>query len=165
MWSVWFIFFDCGFHSIYPLMDKDKRFMEASWLQRLTQGKLGLVLMGGAMLSKFLIQLSVDGWGCVPSLLFDLRPNCPGGNEDNGDPLQKVPCTHCRTQCPWPCSRPPPTHASAGDSWTLTGKSGWIFWGFSVPLLDPQVGTFVVGPRTFLTVREFLWYNCSAVCG
>ena len=40
--------------------------------------------MGGAMLSKSLIQFSVDGWGCVPSLLFDLRPNYGGGNEDNG---------------------------------------------------------------------------------
>ena len=27
--------------------------------------------MGGAMLSKFLIQFSVDGQGSVPSLLFD----------------------------------------------------------------------------------------------
>ena len=34
------------------------------------RGKLGLVLMGEAMLSKSLIQFSVDGWGCVPSLLF-----------------------------------------------------------------------------------------------
>ena len=33
-------------------------------------GKLGLVLMDGAMISKSLIQFSVDGWGCVPSLLF-----------------------------------------------------------------------------------------------
>ena len=54
--------------------------------------------------------------GCVPSLLFDLRPNYGGGNEDNGDLLQKVPCLHCCTQCPQPCSRPPPTHASTGDS-------------------------------------------------
>ena len=23
----------------------------------------------------------------------------------------------------------------------------------------------VVGPRTFLTVQEFIWYNCSSVCG
>ena len=30
----------------------------------------GLVLMGGAMLRKSLIQFSVDGWSCVPSLLF-----------------------------------------------------------------------------------------------
>ena len=22
-----------------------------------------------------------------------------------------------------------------------------------------------MGPRTFLTVQEFLWYNCSALCG
>ena len=35
-----------------------------------TEGKLGLVLMGGAMLSKPLIQFSVNGWSCVPSLLF-----------------------------------------------------------------------------------------------
>ena len=43
-----------------------------------------------AMLSKSLIQFSVDGRACVPSLLFDLRPDCGGGNEDNGDPLQKI---------------------------------------------------------------------------
>ena len=43
------------------------------------KGKLDLVLMGGAMLSKSLIQFSVDGWGCVPSLLFDLRPKYSGG--------------------------------------------------------------------------------------
>ena len=29
-----------------------------------------IVLMGGAMFSESLIQFSVDGWGCVPSLLF-----------------------------------------------------------------------------------------------
>ena len=43
------------------------------------------------MLSKSLIQFSVEGWGCVPSLLFDLRPNYGGDNEDNGDLLQKCP--------------------------------------------------------------------------
>ena len=68
--------------------------------------------MGRAMLSKSLIQFSVDGEGCVPSLWFDLRPNYGEGNEDNGDFLQKVPCRHCCTQCPQPCSRPLPTHAS-----------------------------------------------------
>ena len=34
------------------------------------------------MLSKSLIQFSIDGWRCVPPL-FDLRPNYGGGNEDN----------------------------------------------------------------------------------
>ena len=33
-------------------------------------GKLDLVLMGVAMFNKSLIQFSVDGWSCVPSLLF-----------------------------------------------------------------------------------------------
>ena len=42
-----------------------------------------------AMLSKTVIQFSVDGQGCVPSLLFDLRPNCGRGNKDNGDLIQK----------------------------------------------------------------------------
>ena len=34
------------------------------------RGKLGLFLVDKAMLSKSLIQFSVDGWDCVPSLLF-----------------------------------------------------------------------------------------------
>ena len=46
-----------------------------------------------------------------------------------------------------------------------TGLQSQILWEFSVPLLDPQVWKSVVGPRTFLPVWEFLWYNCSAVCG
>ena len=77
-------------------MDKDKRLMEASRWQKLTEGetgscsaldlsqkaekRLGLVLMCGAMFSKSLIQFSVDGRGCVPSLLLDLRPSYDGGN-------------------------------------------------------------------------------------
>ena len=36
---------------------------------------------------------------------------------------------------------------------------------FSVLLPHPQVWKSVVGSRTFVTVRELLWYNCSAVCG
>ena len=132
------------------------------------------------MFSKFLIQFSVDGRGCVPSLLlapatakslqscltlsnpmdcsppgssvhgifqarilqwgchfllqdlpnpgikpgspvlFDLRPNYGGGNEDNGNLLQKVPCTYCYTKCSQPCSRPLLTHTSMTEG--LTNK-------------------------------------------
>ena len=85
------------------------------------------------MLSKFLIQFSVDGWGCLPSQLFDLRPNYGGGNEDNGDLLQNVPCRHCCTQCSQPCSRPLQTHTSTRDSWILTGKSGSVSCGVTAP--------------------------------
>ena len=93
------------------------------------RGKLGLIVMGGAMLSKSLTQFSVDGWGCVPSLSFDLKPNYGGGNEDNGDLLQKVPGIQCCTQCPRPCSRPPPTHALTEDPWTLMDRSGSVSCG------------------------------------
>jgi len=47
--------------------------------------------------------------------------------------LQKIPCTYCSTQCPQPCSRPPLTHNSAGDSWTPTGKSGSVSCGVTAP--------------------------------
>ena len=89
------------------------------WLWR----ELGPVLMGRAMLSKCLIQFSLDGRGCVPALLFDLRPNYGGGNEDNGDLLQKVPCSHCHTQCPWSCCRlTPPGHSQASLGQSLVGS-------------------------------------------
>ena len=52
--------------------------------------------MDGAMLNKALIQFSVDGWGCVPSLLFTWGQTMvevfPGGSEvkasawNEGDP-------------------------------------------------------------------------------
>ena len=69
---------------------------------------MGLVLMGRAMLSKSLIQFAVD-WSCVPSLLFDLRPNYGGGHEGNGDFLQKVPCRPC------PCTQSPTLQQATVD--------------------------------------------------
>ena len=44
--------------------------MKSSWWDRLTEGMLGIVMIGRAMLSKSLIQFSVDGSSCLPSLLF-----------------------------------------------------------------------------------------------
>ena len=82
MWSVCLVF--C-FHSVCPLVDKNRCLWkfpdEREWLW----GNLGLVLMGRSMLSKSLIQLSVDGQGCVLSLLFGLRPNYGRDNRSNGD--------------------------------------------------------------------------------
>ena len=115
------------------------------------------------MLSKSLIQFFVDKWGCVPSLLFDLRPNCGGGNEYNGDLLQKVPCRHCCTQCPQPCSRPLPTHASTGHSWASLGQSlvGSL-------LLSP--GSWctrfcLCPPRVYFPVLCTLWQLYDGVSG
>ena len=69
-------------------MNKDKRLMEASGWERLTERETGSCSeVGGGgrgVHSKLLIQFSVDGWICVPSLLFDLSPIYGGSNEDNG---------------------------------------------------------------------------------
>ena len=67
---------------------------------------LGLVVMGGAILSNLLIQFSVDGLELCSLPAIYLGPNCGGGNEDNGYLLQKIPCMYCYTQCPQPCSNP-----------------------------------------------------------
>ena len=72
------------------------------------------------MLSKSLIQLSVDGQGCVPSLLFDLRSLVE---------LMKIIETFKRSHaCIATFSAPKPTplqtQTSAGDSWTLTASLG-----------------------------------------
>ena len=45
----------------------------------------------------------------------------------------KKSLAHCLTQCPGPCSRPPPIDSSARDSWTLMGKSGSVSWGVTAP--------------------------------
>ena len=79
-------------------MEKDRGLWKLPDGRDCLKGKLGLVLTSGVMLSKSLIQFSVNGWDCVPSLLFDLKPNYGGGNEDCGDLLQKVPCMHCFTE-------------------------------------------------------------------
>ena len=41
MWSDWLVFFDCGFQSVCLLMEKDKRLMEATRWERLTEEETG----------------------------------------------------------------------------------------------------------------------------
>ena len=115
------------------------------------------------MLSKSLIQFSVDVPGCGPSLLFDLRPNYGGGNEDKGDLLQKVPCRHCYSLCPRPCSRPPSTHTFARDSWTLTGKSGSVSCGITAPSSWVLVHTrfCLCLPRVCFLCK--FWWLCAGI--
>ena len=45
------------------------------------------------------------------------------------------------------------------------GLQSQITWGSSVLLPDPQVGESVVGPTTFATVWELLWYNVLQFVG
>ena len=59
---------------------------------------------------------------CSISAVY-LGKNYGGGNEDNGDLPQKIPCMYCYSPCPQPCTRPPLTHAFTRASQTPTGKS------------------------------------------
>ena len=119
------------------------------------------------MLSKSLLQFSVDGQSCVPSLLFDLRPNHGEGNEDNGDLLQKVLCRYCPTQCPQPCSRPSLTHASGRNSWTLKGKSGSVSCRVTAPFSWVLVHTrfCLCPPRVCFPVLCKFWWLYGGVNG
>ena len=120
--------------------------------------------MDGAMFSKSLTQFSVDGEGCVPSLLFDLWPNYGGGHEDNGDLLQKVPCMQCHTRCPQPCSRPPLTQASSRDSWTLH-RQVWVslFCGHCSFLLVPGAHKVLFVLSKGLFSQSHVSSGCSMV--
>jgi len=133
------------FHSVCPLMEKGKRFREASWWEGLTEGEIGLVLMGGAMLSKSLIQFSVDGWGCVPSLLFTWGETMVEVMKIMATSFKRSHAQHCCAQWSKPCSRPLPTHGSTRDAWTLTGSQG-----------QSLVGSLLLSPGS--------WYAQGSVC-
>ena len=75
--------------------------------------------------------------------------------EDKGNLFQKMPCMYCYTHCPQSCSRPPPAHASAGDSWTLLSKSG------SVPCRVPAPFSWVLVNTRFCCA---LWESISQSC-
>ena len=131
MWSYWLVFCDCGFHSVSPLMEKDKRLTEASWWERLTEGETGSCSDEWGHAQQILIQFSVEALG-LSSLLFDLSQNYGVGNKDNVDLFQNVPCIHCYTCVPNPAACQL-THISTRECWTLTGKSGSVSCEVTAP--------------------------------
>ena len=120
--------------SVCPVMEKDKRLMKASWWDRL-RGILGLVLMGRAMLSKSLIQFSVDWWSCVPSLLFQFSCSVLS------DSLWSHESQHARPLCP---SLTPGVHSNSGASsqWCHPAISSSVIPFSSCSQLLPESGSF-----------------------
>ena len=96
-----------------------------------------------------------------------LGPNCGGGNEDNGRLLQKVPCIYSYIQCPQPCSRPLPTHASAGDPWTLPGKSGSVSCGVTASFswVVVHTGFCLCPPRVYFPGPYKFWQLYGGING
>ena len=89
-------------------------------------GIWGLVLLGRVMLSKSLIQFSLEGWGCVPSLLFDLRLNYGGGNEDMATSFKRSHAHSATLSAPNPAAshrQLTPLLETPGHSWPSLGQS------------------------------------------
>ena len=71
---------------------------------------------------------------------------------------------YCYTQCPQLCSRPPPTCASAGDSWTLTGKSGSVSCGVTAPF-SWCTRFCLCPPSVYFPFLCKFWQLCGGVNG
>ena len=82
-------------------------------------------------------------------MLFDLRPNYGGGNEGNGDRLQKVPCTASHSaptpaaghhQPTPPVETPGHSRASLGQSLVgVTAPFSWVLVHIKFCLCHPRV--------------------------
>ena len=83
MWSVWLVFCDCGFHFVCPLINKDKRFMEASSFERLTEGETGSCSDGQGH-AQYIFNPIFCWWVGLSSLLFGLRPKLSPTPETSG---------------------------------------------------------------------------------
>ena len=123
--------------------------------------------MDGAMLSKSLIQYSIDGCGCVPSTLFDLGPIYGGGNEDNGTSFKMSDADTAALSGPNPAAghRGPtplpetPGHSRASLRQSLVGSlllspGSWCIQGFVFTLQD----------SVFPVLCKF-WQLCGGVNG
>ena len=139
------------------------------------------------MLSKLLIQFSVEGWGCIPSLLFDLGPSCGGGNEDNvtsfkrshaGTAMYSVaPALQQATADPRLCRRLLDTHGESGSvSCGVTAPFSWVLVHKVLPCLQGSTprscvsaGGSVVGewrpPPRGLLPRPGLLHQSPRPCG
>ena len=136
--------------------------MEASDARDWLKGKLGLVLMGGAMLSKSFIQFLFLGravfppWGQIMVEVINIMVM-------KVNLLQKISWRFCCTPRPRPCCRPPPTHPSAGASWTLRGKSELVSCRVTAPLswVLVHTGFCLCPPR--VSPQSFVSSDCSMV--
>ena len=85
--------YDCGFHPVCHLMSKGKMLMEASWWERLTVGETGSYSDGQHHAQEIFNPIFCWWVGLCSLPVVFLGANYGGGNEDNGNLLQRVPCS------------------------------------------------------------------------
>ena len=105
-------------------------------------GKLGLALVGRALISNALIQLSADGWSCASPYWLAWGDSALGVywlccrlNGDLQEGLASWSFQDCCSQCPCPCDEPLLTLAFTGDPPTLAGTFGLVSCGVTTPFL------------------------------
>ena len=151
MWSVWLVFCDCGFHSVCPLGTRIRDLWKLPDGRDWLWGNLGLALMGRPMLSKSLIQFSLDGWGCLAS----------GQTGGNGKLLQKDLCQDCCVQGTWPHSRPLLTQVPARDSLHSQTSLAQSLMGDCSCLLGPSKHKVLFVPFKSLFPQSVSKFACS----
>ena len=116
-------------------------------------GKWGLTQVGKAMLNKSLIRFSADGWDCVSSLRFFLRPNYSRGNGGKCDLLQKDLCQHAPAPRTVVVSSPDPM---AGHCQPTSLPETLKHIQVSLILVGSLVGSLLLSPGS--------WYAQGFVC-
>ena len=110
--------------------------------------------MGGAMISKSLVQISVDGWSLFLPASY-LGPNYGGGKEDNGDLFQKIHACTATPTAPNPVAdhhQPTPPLEMPGHSQASLGQF--------------LVGSLLLFPGSWCTqvsvraLQEFIYQFC-----
>ena len=112
------------------------------------------------MLNNSLIQFSLDGWNCVPSLLLIW-----GQSMVKVMKIMEASFKRSRAH-PQPCRRPLLTHASSRDAWTLIGKSGSVSCGVTAPFSWVMVHKVLLRPpRVYFPVLCKFWQLYDGVNG
>ena len=65
MRSVYLVFCDCDFHSVCPLMDEDKRFVEASWWEELAGSLCWVPRLGNLLWALEFLQQCENFFGII----------------------------------------------------------------------------------------------------
>ena len=139
MWLDWLFFCDCSFQTVCPLMEKDKRLMEASWWDRLTEVETGCCSDGQGHaqwifntifywwvdlcpLSAISVQFSSVAQSC-PTLCDPMNHSTPGL------PVHQQLPEFTQTHVHWVSDTIQPSHSLPSPSLSVFNLSQW--WVFS----------------------------------
>ena len=134
-------------HSVPPILLQANADLRLCWRLLDTHWHMWVSLLWGHC--SFLLGPGAHKVLFVPSKSLFPQSCVSSGGSMVGLMVTSLKRSNACTQCPKLCSRPPPTHASAGDSWTFMGKSGSVSCGVTGPFSWALVHTrfYLCPPR------------------